>query len=39
MTKKSYEKPAITHTEKLEGRAVSCAKADEVGCDPGPLAS
>ena len=39
MTKKSYEKPAITHTEKLEGRAAVCAKVDDSACPGGPLSS
>ena len=28
--KKTYEKPAIIHSEKIEGRAVSCAKSDDA---------
>ncbi len=32
--KKIYERPAIIHTEKLEARAVSCAKADDT-CSAG----
>ena len=28
--KKIYERPAIVHTEKLEARAVACAKADDA---------
>jgi hypothetical protein len=39
MKKKTYEKPAVTHTEKLEGRAAVCDKADESVCATGPLAS
>ncbi len=27
--KKSYEKPAIIHTEKIEARAAACSKADD----------
>ena len=27
--KKSYEKPAIIHTEKIEARAATCSKADD----------
>ncbi len=27
--KKTYERPAIVHTEKLEARAVACNKADD----------
>ncbi len=30
--KKSYERPAIVHTEKLEGRAAVCTKADDTAC-------
>ena len=37
--KKSYERPAIIHTEKLEARAVMCMKADGTQCDGGPLQS
>jgi hypothetical protein len=36
MTKKSYEKPAIIHTEKLEGRAASCGKVDDASCSATP---
>jgi hypothetical protein len=28
--KKSYERPAIVHTEKLEARAVTCGKGDDT---------
>ena len=37
-TKKTYERPTIIHTEKLEGRAVNCAKASDV-CSLGPIQS
>ena len=39
--KKSYERPAIVHTEKLEARAVVCAKAGEgaPSCVGGPIQS
>ena len=39
--KKSYERPAILHTEKLEARAVVCSKADSnaPGCTSGPIQS
>ena len=37
--KKSYEKPAIVHTEKLEARAVVCAKATDTACGSGPIQS
>lgn len=33
--KKIYERPAILHTEKLEARAVNCAKADDVCAQAG----
>jgi hypothetical protein len=36
--KKSYEKPAVVHTEKLEARAGICTKSDE-GCASGPIQS
>jgi len=38
-TKKSYERPAIVHTEKLEARAVTCSKADDASCGGGPIQS
>ncbi len=41
MKKKTYERPAIVHTEKLEARATQCAKADS-SCttgQPGPIQS
>jgi len=28
--KKTYEKPAIIHTEKIEARAVSCTKSNDA---------
>jgi hypothetical protein len=37
--KKPYEKPAIIHTEKLEARAVTCAKNDVASCNAGPITS
>jgi hypothetical protein len=37
--KKSYERPAIVHTEKLEARAVMCQKADDSCGSPGPIQS
>ena len=36
--KKSYERPAIVHTEKLEARALTCSKAD-AACGAGPVQS
>ncbi len=36
---KKYDRPAIVHTEKLEARAVSCAKADDANCGAGPIQS
>ena len=39
--KKTYERPAIVHTEKLEARAVTCIKQGTSGpdCGAGPLQS
>ena len=37
--KKTYERPAIVHTEKLEARAVACSKADSTNCAAGPIQS
>ena len=38
--KKTYERPAIIHTEKLEARAVMCAKAgNSAECNMGPIQS
>ena len=37
--KKTYERPAIVHTEKLEARAVVCMKADDTTCGAGPIQS
>ncbi len=37
--KKSYERPAIVHTEKLEARAVVCQKSDTSACGAGPIQS
>ena len=37
--KKTYERPAIVHTEKLEARAVACTKSDDTACAAGPIQS
>jgi len=37
--KKTYEKPAIVHSEKIEARAVTCAKAEDSSCGGGPIQS
>lgn len=37
--KKTYERPTIVHTEKLEARAVVCSKADATNCPGGPISS
>ena len=37
--KKAYERPAIVHTEKLEARAVTCARQDDTTCGAGPIQS
>ncbi len=38
MKKRSYEAPAVVYTEKLEGRALVCALADQT-CGSGPIQS
>lgn len=39
--KKSYEKPAIIHTEEIEARAVTCSKDSTTiaTCAMGPITS
>jgi hypothetical protein len=37
--KKTYERPAIVHTEKLEARATTCAKNNDINCGSGPINS
>lgn len=37
--KKTYERPAIVHTEKLEARAAQCARSDDATCGAGPIQS
>ena len=37
--KKTYERPAIIHTEKLEARAVQCSKSTDAACGAGPIQS
>lgn len=37
--KKPYEKPRIIYSEKMEARAVACAKADSAACAQGPTTS
>jgi len=36
--KKTYEKPAIIHTEKIEARAVTCSKSNDA-CAGTPITS
>jgi len=38
MPRKPYEPPAVVHTEKLETRAIVCAK-ETVACNPNPIQS
>ena len=38
MTRKTYEKPAILHTQKITTRAVACDKADG-SCSAGVIQS
>jgi hypothetical protein len=33
--RKPYEKPAVIHTEKLQGRAINCNKNDDATCSSG----
>jgi hypothetical protein len=37
--RKEYSPPRILHTEKIETRAVVCARADGDICSAGPLES
>ena len=37
--KKTYEKPRVIFAEKVEARAVGCAKADVTTCSDGPIQS
>jgi hypothetical protein len=37
--KKVYEKPRVLYVEKVEARAVGCAKADATACSDGPVQS
>lgn len=37
--KKTYEKPVIVHSEKIEARAVSCGKSDDACAARGPISS
>jgi hypothetical protein len=38
--KKTYEKPAVIHSEKIEARAVTCSKSDDsCRTTGGPLTS
>jgi hypothetical protein len=37
--KKVYEKPRVIFSEKVEARAVACAKADAGACAEGPIQS
>ena len=39
--KRVYEKPAVVHTEKIEARAVTCAKdsSTNTNCASGPITS
>lgn len=38
-SRKEYYPPRIVHTEKIETRAVACAKADDATCGNGPIQS
>lgn len=39
LMKKTYEKPAIIHTEEIEARAVTCTKMSTMACPNGPITS
>ncbi len=36
---KAYEKPRVIFAEKVEARAVTCAKATDTACAAGPVQS
>jgi hypothetical protein len=38
-SRKEYLPPKITHTEKLEARAVACSQSTDATCGAGPLQS
>jgi hypothetical protein len=38
-SRKEYFAPRIVHTEKIEGRAVACAMANDATCGAGPIQS
>ena len=37
-SRKDYDPPRVIHSEKLQGRATSCAHGDFT-CNPGPIGS
>jgi len=37
--RRDYESPKFVHTERLEGRAVGCAKENDANCGGSPVAS
>jgi hypothetical protein len=36
---KAYEKPRVVFAEKVEARAVGCARANSTQCSAGPIQS
>lgn len=34
-----YHPPRIVLTEKMEGRAIACARSDDANCSNGPIQS
>jgi len=38
-TRKEYFPPKIMYTEKIEARAVACARSDDATCGAGPIQS
>jgi len=37
--KKTYEKPQVIYSERVEARAVGCALSDAATCSEGPIQS
>jgi hypothetical protein len=37
--KKAYDKPRVIYAEKVEARAVGCARTDAATCSDGPIQS
>ncbi len=37
--KRPYEKPVIVYSDKIYGRAIRCARQDDIACPGGPITS